>query len=355
MKFPIFKNKKLPLDAKKGLLPRAEFLAQGKERFLAAFDASPLASRNAVATGVSARTSGWAMFFRVGAGTLAAVAVAFGVSAYAATATNVPPTSPFYPLKRIAENVQLAVAPAQDKAQLQATFAVQRANEIDALQVQHPTSTLIPQLTNDLDTEISSSLAEANQYASPSSTSSNGNGEEGAVSVFCGAFVRSTSSVLFGHLESGLVLHPNILTQFNEQCGSESVHNGGNGYGGTATGANTTTTPAHPERPVVPGSGGSYHRGRGEGGSAASSTADATATVPASTSGATSTVVATTSATATFNTPSVASATTSASSSGSVQGDDNGSGAGASAGAGSGASAHAPVPPVSIPSLGGIL
>lgn len=257
MKFSILKNKKLPPEAQRGLLPRQEFLVQGKERFLAAFDARPLAGWG-IARGASPR-SGLATALRVGMGTFAAIAVAFGASAYAATAANVPPTNPLYPLKRLVENVQLAVAPPQAKAQLQATFAVQRANEIDALQAQRPTSTLIPQLTKDLDSEISSSLAAANQPASSSSAGGEATanvGAEGAVNVFCGAFVKSTSSVLFGHLESDLVLHPNILNQFNEQCGSGSRH-GADTTGGTA--ASSTVNSIEPP-------GGLHGRGHQYGG-----------------------------------------------------------------------------------------
>lgn len=370
MKFSISKNKKLSPEAKKGLLPRKEFLTQGKQRFLAAFDASPMAVHGASAPRAgrpAPQRSGWAMFFRVGASALAAIAVAFGVSAYAATAANVAPTNPLYPLKRLVENVQLAVAPPQAKAQLQATFAVRRANEIDALQVEHPTSTLIPQLTTDLDTEISSSLAEANQPASSSNpNAANINaGAEGAVSVFCGAFVKSTSSVLFGHLESGLVLHPNILNQFNEQCGSESRH--GEGAAGSGATASTTVNSVEPNG----GSRGHGHQYGGSGHSAAGVSGGidtgAVVAVPSVSipsvgvaASATVNIVGTSSAT-TQGTSSVSAPTSfsSGSSGGADLGDDGGggfgSGVGAAAGAGGNVHESAPPLPVSAPSLGGIL
>jgi hypothetical protein len=240
MKFFISpQDKKLPQEARKSLLPRDEFIAQGKEKFLAAFDASPLAGASAGKN--PAPAFHWTMFFRAGIGALAVICVAIGISAYADTA-NVPPTSPLYPLKRLEENVQLAVTPTDDQAQLQATFAVQRANEIDALQMQQPKSPMLPALTMDLDTEISSSLADANQATSS---------ENGSLNVFCGAFLKSTSSVLFSHLEGGLILRPSILAQFNERCGSESSH--GAQMGESATG----TIPAvNSVEPIDPHGGG---------------------------------------------------------------------------------------------------
>ncbi|HUC01393.1 MAG TPA: DUF5667 domain-containing protein [Candidatus Paceibacterota bacterium] len=362
MKYPIFKNKKLPTEAKKSLQPRKEFLTQGKQRFLAAFDASPLAAGAGAASGVrpSARLSGWTLFLRVGTGTVAAIAIAFGMSAYAATAGNVSPTNPLYPLKRLVENVQLAVAPAQAKAQLQATFAVQRANEIDALQVQHPSSTLIPRLTVDLDSEISSSLAAAS--SSPSSNpgdgntkSGAGNGTAGSVGVFCAAFTKSTSSVLFGHLEGDLVLHPSILAQFNAQCGSDSPRDGNTEGGAASTTVNSV-------EPITPGDSRGHGHHYGGNGDAATGTGSGAVTAVPSVSTPSIGITASTTATAnaTVTPPIIGTASTtirgtsSSSASSSGGGDGSGAAAGGSAGAGTNVSAPS-VPPVTIPSLGGIL
>ena len=231
MKFFISKTKQLPPAAQKGLLPRKEFLTKGKDGFLAAFDASALAMNAR-----PARPPYTTIFFKVGIGTMAALCIAVGVSAYADTA-NVPATSPLYPLKRLSESVQLALTPAPEKAKLQATFAVRRAEEIAALQISAPSSTLIPKLTNDLNQDISSSLSVTVGVGGSKNKDGNGrnrnnsdntsnaviatSSDAGPVNVYCKAFDVSTSGVLIGSLESDLTLHPEALARFNKQCGSE--------------------------------------------------------------------------------------------------------------------------------------
>lgn len=278
MKFFISKNKKLPRAAQKGLLPREEFMTKGKDRFLAVFDASPLA-RNARAAGVHARPAYVTAFFKIGIGVTAVLFVGVGLSAYADTA-NVAATNPLYPLKRISENVRLALAPAALKPQLEATFAVRRANEVVALQASAPSSTLIPALTDDMQQDISASLGVAPArvtaavVAGPMSAvgamPASGTGYYGAhvgrirsvihggtaaittttaisstatvsesasvgisstvntgtIDVYCSAFDESTSGVLIGHLEDNLSLRPGALEQFNKQCGNATSTNG---------------------------------------------------------------------------------------------------------------------------------
>ncbi len=230
MKFFIFKTKKLPLTAQKSLLPRKEFVAQGKERFLAAFDASALAMN-----AHSARRPYGAIFLKIGIGVMAALCVAVAVSAYADTA-NVSATNPLYPLKRLSEDVQLALTPAPEKAQLQARFAVRRADEIAALQASAPSSTLIPKLMHDLNKEIGDSLGTSvNGGGNENKKENNGGNTSGAiiatssdagpVNIYCKAFNVSTSGVFIGSLENDLALHPEALARFNEQCGSESHGN----------------------------------------------------------------------------------------------------------------------------------
>ncbi|HEY5221151.1 MAG TPA: DUF5667 domain-containing protein [Candidatus Paceibacterota bacterium] len=249
MKFFTSKSKKLPAAAQKGLLPRKEFMTQGKERFLAAFDASALGAN---AHSAYARPSYVTTFFKIGIGALAALCIAVGLSAYADTA-NVSATSPLYSLKRIGENVQLAFASPVQKSQLQATFAVRRANEIAALQTSAPSSTLIPQLTSDLDQDIDTSLS---AFTNATSSGSGGNSTSsvqvgtqlsnayyrggsqstttgsstvgaitasssvdiGSIDVYCNAFNVSTSGVLIGQLEVTLAKRPNGFAEFNEQC-----------------------------------------------------------------------------------------------------------------------------------------
>lgn len=235
MKFFIFKTKQLPLTAQKSLLPRKEFVTQGKERFLAAFDASALAMN-----AHSARRPYGAIFLKIGIGVMAALCVAVAVSAYADTA-NVSATNPLYPLKRLSEDVQLALTPAPEKAQLQARFAVRRADEIAALQASAPSSTLIPKLIHDLNKEIGDSLGTSVNGGGNENKNGNGNSlnngdnagntiiatssDAGPVNIYCKAFNVSTSGVFIGSLENDLALHPEALARFNEQCGSESHGN----------------------------------------------------------------------------------------------------------------------------------
>jgi hypothetical protein len=278
MKFFISKNKKLPPAAQKGLLPREEFMTKGKERFLAVYDASDLA-RNAQ----HARPAYVTAFFRVGIGVLAVLAIGVGLSAYADTA-NVAVTNPLYPLKRISENVRLALAPAAEKPQLQATFAVRRADEIAELQASSPSSTLIPQLTHDMEQDIDASLlasANATTTAAPIVPMEAGRSTAGprkpvigagtttvvsstisaaavvsstvgtdTINIYCSAFEESTSGVLIGHLENELSMHPAALLQFNKQCGSQSDGNQ-NGPYRRSVGENTPTITATTTTTIV--------------------------------------------------------------------------------------------------------
>lgn len=150
-------NTKLPRDARKELRPREEFIDRGRERFLAAFDASEMGARNAVGA-LPARVPYVTLFFKFAIGAAAAFFVFAGFSAYADT-TNVPATNPLYPLKRLSESVRLALAPVPDKPKVQAALAVRRAAEIDELDASAPSSTLIASLTNDLDEDIKGSLS----------------------------------------------------------------------------------------------------------------------------------------------------------------------------------------------------
>jgi hypothetical protein len=283
MRFFTSKTKHLlPRDAKKSIAPRQEFIAQGKERFLAAFDASALARDARPVT--PGRHEYMTAFARVGIGALAVLFIGVGLSAYADTA-NVPTTSPLYPLKRLSENVQIALAPASEKPQLQATFAVRRADEIAALQAAAPSSTLIPQLTTSLDEDITGSLGAtpatgSNDRASDHGYHTSNNAGEatsiapisapvqqtipadvGPITVYCGAFDVSTSGILIGRLEGELMVHPGALQEFNEQCGSES-HGQQKVFSATTTIATTTiiTIPVPSIIPTAQGKFGTRHR-----------------------------------------------------------------------------------------------
>jgi hypothetical protein len=212
MKFFISKNKKFLRSIKETFMPREEFISGGKGRFLALFDATPSAQNEYVE-----KTTPWmTVFLKLSIAGMTVLGIAGGVSVYADT-TNVSATSPLYSLKRMSENIHLAVTPPPQKAQLQATFAVRRGNEIEALQAQNPSSTLIVGLTTELDDSMSSSLNSNIEVMSSS---------QGSLNIYCQTFTNSTSGVFFIHLENNLVLHPNLLAKFNYQCGSAKEGNG---------------------------------------------------------------------------------------------------------------------------------
>jgi hypothetical protein len=196
-------KEKLPKALQKALLPNEKFIDTGKKHFLAAFDTSPLAAQSANASENSkAPSSAFAWGLKFGIGVLAVFAIVAGTSAYADTA-NVSAENPLYPLKRLGENVQLALTPSQEKAQVQATFAARRAAEIDELQKNHPSSKLIASLVKDLNNDVSSSLTVA----------SNSQLRADSLATFCETFS--------GRLQIALALHPELLARFNAKCGSD--------------------------------------------------------------------------------------------------------------------------------------
>src|SRR5581483_473931 len=129
-----FNDDKLSPQEKKSFLPRKAFLEYGKERFLSSFDAM-LGRR---APGGSRRTIP-AFVFKLIVAVIAVFGLTFGASIYA-NAKNVPADSPLYPLKRLAETVQLAFAKTKAKPALQAKFAARRTVELDDLAKRKPQS-----------------------------------------------------------------------------------------------------------------------------------------------------------------------------------------------------------------------
>lgn len=255
MKTPFFNNKKevLPEALKKGLAPDEKFIKQGKAHFLAAFDTSELSKLAPAPKG-----SPFTWVFKIGIGMMAVLAIVAGTSAYADTA-NVSVNSPLYPLKRLGENVQLALTPQQDKAQLQATFAERRVSEIAELRATHPSSTLIAKLGNDLNAEVSSSLTIA----------SNSNLEAQPLSEFCFMFS--------GRLAGTLALHPDLSARFNTKCGDDA----------SSTVSSSTASSSFPmAAPFRPG----HHRGTPQNNVNGSSTVGIPTSTVSSTLSASSTV-----------------------------------------------------------------
>ena len=187
--------------------------------FLAVFDAAhPAAGR------VRAARSHFTIAARVLIACGALVAIFAGMSVYADTA-NVAADSPLYPLKRLGESVQLAVAPAQDKAQLQATFAARRASELSDLEARKPNSVAtIADLSEDLNADVTNSLAGA----------AAAHIGDGKLNQLCGnvfSAITNASAALHGQSAA----HARELFRFEDSCGKA-----GNG----AVDANTTTTVA---------------------------------------------------------------------------------------------------------------
>lgn len=151
---------------KKSLEPREEFIERARAAFLAVYDRAYPEAAAAQATSMippRGRFGVWAKAF-VAVGAL--IAVFAGASVYADTA-NVGVGSPLYPLKRLGENVQLAIAPPTEKAQLQATFADRRVAEIGDLAAHASsspaTAATIANLNKDFNIDVDNSLATAAQ------------------------------------------------------------------------------------------------------------------------------------------------------------------------------------------------
>jgi len=166
--------------------PRREFLKSGKEKFLAAFDAqfgirvSGLGFRNVRS-----------FAFKILVAMVAIFGLAFGASVYA-DSRNVPADSPIYPLKRLAESVQLAFAATKAKPVLQAKFATRRKNEITDLEQRKPSSTMLASLTKDLGATIDDSVRNAKKARL----------QDGALEDFCGniiATIGASSSLPLRH------------------------------------------------------------------------------------------------------------------------------------------------------------
>jgi hypothetical protein len=139
----------MSINFKQFFKPTKAFEEKNKARFLATFGVRyPATAR-----------SRWIFGVKTLAATLAVLALALGgISAYADT-TNVPVESPLYPLKRVAESVQLAVTLPAAKPALEATFAARRATEITDLENNHPSSTLLPSLSADLGKDLDASVS----------------------------------------------------------------------------------------------------------------------------------------------------------------------------------------------------
>lgn len=272
--------------------PSKEFKEKTKEGFLAAFDARYPASARP-------RPSEFVLALRALAIVLAVVVVTLGGTSVYADTANVPAESPLYPLKRLGETVQLALTLSDAKPQLEASFAARRAAEITDLETQHPTSTLLPRLANDLANSVNDSLNGAGNegrhdegasasFAAPSSTASSTPpgarfvAPSGTPPFFSatpsdnlkrvcgtlGSFLNPSSSLIKG----GFLKNSDALRRFEDRCGF------GNATSSPATTVPTNTPPTsavpHPRFPI----GRENFGNEGD----ATATPSATSTAPAS-------------------------------------------------------------------------
>ena len=202
-------SKKSPSE-KLGISPDAAFIQNTKVKFLAAFDAR-------YGTRESASKSAFMIGFRIAAGALAVFAIVASASVYADT-RNVPPDSALYSFKRLGESMQLIFASQVEKPQLQANFAVRRADEITELQTREPSSTALVKLNNDLDSAINASI---NAQAKIDAGDKNGKGSNDGMSAdFCAKFLSTVGS--FGSAaHDALLSHPKIIQKLERQCGQD--------------------------------------------------------------------------------------------------------------------------------------
>jgi hypothetical protein len=208
---------------KKLLKPRKEFTEQTKAAFLAVFDVAHLTGVVA-ADGMDARItkSHFNVFAKTAIAFAAILAIFASASVYADTA-NVAADSPLYPLKRLGESVQLAIAPAPEKAQLQVTFATRRASEIAYLEARTPSSTQIVALSNDLNTALDSSLNDAQSA----------NLSDGQLKTFCNKVLTA--------LAAGT--HPVVVHRFAVQCGASVGADGSASANASGTASASATMP----------------------------------------------------------------------------------------------------------------
>ncbi len=176
---------------KKELAPDRQFAERAKKDFLAFFDVKQ-SSRPAGAVFLSEKEGVAGLGARVryawwGTGAVvAALGLVAATSAFADVA-NVAPSNPLYPLKRLAENVQLTFAGTAQKPVLELAFAARRAQEIDAIAAQPDPAAhkaLIKSLKDDFNNEVSSSLAAA--------AHARGNGD--SLAGFCGSLAAIATS-----------------------------------------------------------------------------------------------------------------------------------------------------------------
>jgi hypothetical protein len=194
------------LDIKKTMKPRDEFLKASKARFLSVFDAAHPHAR-------LAHMSGFTIFTRALVACGALVALLGGVSVYADTA-NVNASSALYPFKRASESIKLAFTAPQEKAQLQATFATRRADEIHDLAATQPSSTLLAKLSTDLDTDVNDSIVAAHDTKLG----------DGNLDAVCGKILSAiaTSSQA---MDGTLFIKPKALLRFESVCTKDIATN----------------------------------------------------------------------------------------------------------------------------------
>lgn len=185
---------------KYNFLPSKEFTQRARDRFLTAFDAR----YPSVVTPWHARIVFTAKAL---ASVLAIAAVVLGSASVYADTRNVPVNDPLYPLKRLNESVRLAVAPPQEKPQLQASFVARRVSELNDLEEKDPSSTAIVRLANDAGNAVSASITAAD----------NSNLQDGQLTHFCGTLFSAiaTSSPAF---RDELENHRRALERFESKC-----------------------------------------------------------------------------------------------------------------------------------------
>lgn len=195
----------MKVDFKKLIKPPREFTEAAKARFLSVFDtAFPAGAGRPRPRGVFVITR-----MLVACGAL--VALLSGVSVYA-DAANVGAQSALYPFKRFSENVQLAFTPAKSKPEVQATFATRRATEIEDLSLKAPSSTLIAQLSGDLNADVDDSVVAAHAT----------NLADGNLDNVCGKIfsaITSSSVAMSGELS----ISAKAFVRFERVCAKQEI------------------------------------------------------------------------------------------------------------------------------------
>lgn len=216
-----FKREKEIPEVGGSLEPDRRFKEEAKQRFLNFYDAYQ-SSRRVGAEFLSGRRRARSVMWRI-SGVAAAAFVLLAATSAFADAENVAPTNMLYPMKQLSESVRLAIAPASERPSLELSLAERRAGEINALTARTDAASygsLVKNLTDKMDDEVSSSLADAPRAPLRGA----------ALSEFCN-IVEPVTASSSGSSPIAATSSADGENQDQNQGGNDELHGQGHAYG----------------------------------------------------------------------------------------------------------------------------